>query len=806
MFTNYIKTAIRSLLRHRFFSAINVFGLAVAMALSMVIMMLVADQMMYDRYNTKRTRIYRINSIPIGPQGETRTETATTTLPLKQELLENYTGIEKAVRIVRGFGNMWIELEQNVNVPVAGYFADPEILDVFEFELEYGNPRTALIEPYSVVLTKKVAKKLFKQENPLGESFKVGDQGLYKVTGILKETEKKTHIGFDALASISTVKSLEALGTRGKNVDNWYNYTAGWIYVLLEKGKTIADIEPHLKKIEKKYFSVLPKPESQQKVRYSSQPLMNITPGAFINNPIGPFLPWIFIYFFIGLASIVMLTSCFNFTNLSIARSLTRAREIGVRKVTGAMRWQIFTQFLSESVIVALVALVTAMLLLIALKPLMMQLNFVRLMKWDLEANYFVYALFLVFAIVVGILAGIFPAVVLSGFQPVKVLKSLNTMKLFSSLRLRKTLLVSQFTFSLIFILSVIVVFNQLQLFLRADHGFNMDKKLVVNIGSTSAQELKTELLKQNNIESVTAVSHVLAAGSSYGEDYKRSLDDKDWTDLYYYSTDEDYLKNLEIPLVAGKFFSPDNGESNKNLIVLNERALQTFHFKSPADAIGQELILQKDSSRKQIIGVVKNYNHQLLMEKMEPLGLIYNPKEYRILQVKYSGTYEEAGKSVAAAWAKVNPSLQVDYKDFYEEVHKIYDIFFGDLVSILSMIAFLAITISCLGLLGMATYATETRIKEISIRKVLGSSDGALVYLLSKGFVGILLIAIVIAVPAAYFINNLWLEKLAYHVSVDGITIALGIISLLIFSGLTIGSQTWRAIFISPAENLKGE
>jgi putative ABC transport system permease protein len=173
---------------------------------------------------------------------------------------------------------------------------------------------------------------------------------------------------------------------------------------------------------------------------------------------------------------------------------------------------------------------------------------------------------------------------------------------------------------------------------------------------------------------------------------------------------------------------------------------------------------------------------------------------------VKYSGTYEEAGKSVTKAWALVNPTLQVDYKDFYEEVHKLYDVFFGDLVSILSVIAFLAITISCLGLLGMATYATETRIKEISIRKVLGCDDGALVYLLSKGFVAIVLIAVVIAVPASYFINNLWLEQLAYHVSVDIGTIAMGIIALLIFSGLTIGSQAWRAIFISPVDNLKGE
>ncbi len=476
MFRNYLKTAMRNLVRHRFFSFINIFGLAVAMTLSMIIIMLVADQMTYDRHNTKRDRIYRINSIPMGTDGGVMNETATTSLPLRDELMNNYTGIEKSTRIVRGFGNMWLEIEQDVNIPVAGFFVDPEMLDIFEYELEYGNPKTALVEPYSVVLTHQAAKKLFKQENPVGESFKVGDDGPYKVTGILKETNRKSHIVFDALASISTVKSLEALDKRSKGgIDDWYNAWQGWIYIVLEKGKTIDDIQPHLAKIEKQYFTKVPNPETDTKIQYKPQALMSITPGAFINNPIGPFLPWIFVYFFMGLAGVVMLTSCFNFTNLSIARSLTRAREIGVRKVTGAMRWQVFVQFLSESVMIALIALVAAIVMLISLKPLMLKLSFAQLMKWDLEANYFVFAVFLIFAIVVGILAGIFPAVVLSRFQPIKVLKGLGTMKLLSNIGLRKTLLVTQFTFSLIFIISVVVVFNQLQLFLKADHGFSME-------------------------------------------------------------------------------------------------------------------------------------------------------------------------------------------------------------------------------------------------------------------------------------------------------------------------------------------
>jgi putative ABC transport system permease protein len=483
---------------------------------------------------------------------------------------------------------------------------------------------------------------------------------------------------------------------------------------------------------------------------------------------------------------------------------LTRAREIGVRKVTGAARWQIFTQFISEAVIVALLALVLAFLLLMAIKPLMLRLSFARMMNWDLEGNYFVYALFFAFAVATGILAGVFPAVVMSGFQPVKVLKGLNTMKLFSKMGLRKILLITQFSFSLIFILSVITVFSQLKLFMVADHGFEMKNKMIVYLNGSSSENLKNELSKFSNIQNATAVSHIPAAGTQYGDGFKRSLDEKDWTEIYYFSVDPDYQQNLGLTLVAGNFFDNTNAGSNKNFIVLNEKAIEAFHLGSPREAIGQELIARRDSSKLQIIGVVKNYNHQMLMEKLDPMALVVHPDQYNLLQVKYSGSYGDAQHSVEQAWAKVNPSLKVDYRDFELEVHKLYDIFFGDLTNILAIVSALAIIISCLGLLGMATYSIETRIKEVSIRKVLGSSDRAIVYLLSKGFVLILLLSIVIAVPSAFLLNNLWLEKLAYHVTLSPLMVLTGVCILMVFAGLTIGSQTLRAANTSPVQNLK--
>lgn len=802
MFSSYLKIAIRSLWRHRFFSAINIFGLAVAMSIGMGIIMLVADQVGYDRYNSKRDRIYRIVTTRVNSDGSDGQRNASASMALRRELLEKYTGIEKVVRLRYGFGNHWLEFEdQDVNIPPAGFYADPEVFDFFEYEFQYGDPASSLKEPYSVVLTRKAANKLFKEENPIGLTIKVGKIGTYTVTGVLKETSKKSHIVFEALASMATIESLK--GENNSEAIDFTNNFNHWTYILPVSGTSPVDIQQHLDKIYQEHVAPITNPDVQ-KMKFGLQPMNDITPGPLINNTIGPMLPLGFVYSLSALALIILLASCFNFTNLSIARSLTRAREIGVRKVTGAARWQIFVQFLTESVLVAMVALVIAFVLLLLVRPLLLQLNFARLFRWGLESNLVVCGIFVLFALVVGMLAGLFPAIVLSGFQPVKVLKSINNLKVFSGLGIRKALLVSQFTLSLFFILSVIIMQNQLSLFTNKDHGFNMENNVMVKLNSTSPQALKTELLKYSNVQNVTAASHLVASGPSNINGFKKTLDEKDWTILNYFMVDEDYLKNMELKLVAGKFYTAEQGASNKDYIVINEEAVRKLQYGSPGDAVGEEIISQADSTRKTIIGVVVNYNHRALFQTISPLALMYDPRQFNLLQVGYSGSYENAMKSIEKAWATVNPGLKIEYNKMKSEINRFYEIAFGDILKILGAVSFLAILISCLGLLGMATYTTETRMKEISIRKVLGSDSKSLVLLLSKGFLGVLVLAVAIGVPAAYLVNNLWLELIAYHTSISLLIIVQGVLILLLFGVLTVGSQTIRVTFVNPVNNLK--
>lgn len=809
MIRNYILVALRNIRRHKFFSLINILGLAVSMSVCLGIIMLVADQMMYDQYNTKRDRVYRVITRHLNPDGsEAGNDYSTSPQPLANSLLNDYTGVEKAVRLRRGFGNMWMEMEPgfDVNIPVAGLFADPDALDVFEWELEHGDAKTALTKPHTVVLTRKAANKLFKQPNPVGEVIKVGRLGEYTVTGVLKEKNQKSHIVFEALASYSTIKSLEDDSTFAKSDGEYGDWTSGWVYLLLEKGHSAQEIERHLHDITKKHVPEKQSAGDNHSYQFYLQNLTSITPGPFINNPIGPFMPKIFVYFFGGLALLVMLTSCFNYTNLSIARSLTRAREIGVRKVNGANRLQIFSQFISESVVISLFALGLALLLLMVVKPFMLQLKFAQLLKWDLEANYLVFGVFVVFSLVVGLLAGLFPAVVLSKFKPVKVLKGAGSMKLFSRMGLRKFLLVGQFALSLLFIISVLLLYNQLKLFVKADHGFDMANKINVRVKDIPVQAIQAELNKYANIQNVAASSHIPATGVTYGDGFKRALEDAEDTGMDYFYVDGNYLENMNIELLAGRNFKDADGESNKNFLVINEAAVKKFQFASPSDALGEEIYAARDSVKFEIIGVVKDYNHQFMMAKIDPMALRFDMKEIKVLQVKYSGSHDQAVKTIEKAWSNVNPTLKLDYRDFEEEVRFFYNTIFSDFVTIVGVIAFMAIFISCLGLLGMATYATETRLKEISIRKVLGSSDGALVMLLSKGFLGLIGIAVLLAVPAAWFVNNLWLELIAYRTEFGAGVIGLGILILLLLGGLTVGSQTIRAAFTNPVDNLKNE
>lgn len=729
---------------------------------------------------------------------------STTTMALKETLLAEVPGVEKAARIKRGFGNIsMMDFKQDVNIPVTGYFADPEILELFELELEVGNPATALTEPHSVVLTRESASKLFRNPNPIGESIKVGEQGEFKVTGILKEKpDQKSHVMFEGLASFATLKRLNPVDSTGFDpLQSWNQIHEGYLYLLLDEEASSDQVQAQLHQIATEHYAA----DDPSKHDFALQNLADIALGPDINNPIGPFLPRIFVVFLSALAAIVMLTSCFNYTNLSIARSLTRAKEIGIRKVTGAARSQIFFQFIAEAILTSGLALAFSWILVILSKPYLLNLRLVQLLRWDFSTSLEVYPYLIGFAVLVGLMAGFFPAVVLSSLQPIRVLKSFGSIRLLSRFGLRKALLVIQFAISLVFIMSAILVYRQTDLFLNKDRGFAVDDKVLIKLNQTNREKLKAELIRFSNVASVSAISHIPGAGVTMGDDFKVTPEAEAY-EMDYFHVDEEYLNNMELGLLAGRNFSEQNPESNKTKIMINELAVEKFGFGSPSEAIGQAIYRGSDPTLYEIIGVVPNYIHRHMLMQDAPMALMYNPAEFGQLQVRFTGSEKAMLSTIQAAWDKVNPDLKMNFAFFEVEMNELYNVFFGVLGKVVGLVAFLAITISCLGLLGMATYAAEVRTKEVAIRKSLGASVPEIAIQLSMGFVKLVGIAILIGLPLAWMVNNLWLENLAYRVSIGLGTVGLSLLFIALLTLLTVGSQALKAALLNPSDSLRNE
>jgi len=800
MLKNYVKVAIRNLLKNRTFSFINIFGLAMGMSVCLVLIMLIADQKNNDRYITNRDSIYRITHNRLGDDFVSLFATAP--LPLAEKLTSEYDDVEYIVRIRRDFGTEWIGIEQDINIPIGGYYVDPEFITLFQLEMLAGDATTALTQPNSVVLKEETALKLYGTTDVINKIITVGELGDYIVTGVLKDNKEQSHIKFEALASLSSLTRLEEQDSLlSPTVHYWKNRSSGFIYLQLKEGVTVATIEDHMEVINKEVYSEM----EDYNHEFKLQALSKISPGPLMSNEIGPGLPLIFVYFLSGLAFVVMLSASFNYMNLSIARALTRAKEVGIRKVSGATKKQLIFQFLTEAILLSLVALIISHAFLYLLKPAFTQLHFAQLLQWNLRQDAEVFMYSVAFSLLIGFLAGIIPAVTLSSFQASQVLKDLSSIKLFSKLGLRKFLIVAQFSLSLIFIISATLVFNQLKSMVSADFGFKTADIINVQINKTSYKQLRTELEKYPQVINVTASTHIPASGSTWSTDLKKNLEDEIEFEVPYFYVDENYISTLELKLLAGTNFEQLKVEANE--IIVNEKAIEVFDLSTPGEAIGQSLINMDDSSSMKIVGVVKNYHHQMLIMDMKPMMLRYNPERANIAHVTFlPGQSKEGEAIIEKAYAEVNPELIVDYEAFDDQLAFYYNLLFGDIVTVVGIATVLALIIACLGLLGMATYTIETKTKEVGIRKVLGASSSQLVLQLSKGFMSILLISIVVAVPLAYFLNNLWLQEFAFRVPISIGVIGFGVFILLILGVLTIGSQTYRATTINPVDHLRNE
>jgi putative ABC transport system permease protein len=812
MLSNYFKIGFRNVVKYKTFSAINIFGLALAMSVSMLIILMLVDQKMYDQFHTKKERIYRIISADTY---------ATSPFPLANALKHDYPIIEESTHLTPAVaGDALYNLEL---ADMRGYFTDPSFFKIFSFELAQGDPSSALTEPRSMVITKEIAKLLFHDENPLGKTIDFHDRklsfpqefegvsappvswGSFTVTGVIDEKLYRSHLKFDVLVSASTMPLLYPDKKINDDTNNWEWYFRTYTFVLLQSEKSVDDLNASLKDLAAKKYKDIHF-DNVREFHLEAQPLADIQ-FAMNGNDTGVRLPGLVYYFLGGLALIIMFSACLNYTNLSIARAITRAKEIGIRKVTGANRTALIVQFLCESILTAFFSLGLALILLVGIRPAFMGLWINRYLQFELPDSPQAYVIFIVFTLVIGIVAGIYPALRISSYTPLKAIKTLTEVRT-GKMRLYKVLNISQFVISLFFITTSILIFNQFRHFINFNYGFNARNIVNIELQGVQYSKLANEFQSVPGVTIVSGSDLIPATGTNNGNSFRKpGKGEDDYQFLSVLNTDENYINNLDLKIIAGMNL-PVARDSADNRILVNESAVTMLGYTNPAEIIGTVIESKWGNEQLRVIGVVQNFRYKLLLNDDTIQGLILRnqPVFFQYANVKIeSSDVKGTIANLETKWKQIDPVHPMKYKFFEDDLAGTHQAIF-DVVAILGSIAFLSIVISCLGLLGMATYTAERKKKEVGIRKVLGAESVSIALLLSRSFMNVLFVAVLIGAPLSYFANNLWLQKLPNRVEFGIGTILLATSLLLLLGLIVIGSQTLRASRANPVESLQSE
>jgi len=718
------------------------------MSVCMLIIVIIQDQYSYDTQHTRADRIYRVQSID-NMSNFSLNRFGSTAFPLAQELSDNYPFIEEAAFIRNSFGGDAVFGSSRFEL--SGLYVNSSFFRVFDFELINPVVEDIFDEPFKMVLREEMAEKFFGNNDPIGQFLEVDSIGTFEIVGVVKKTGKKSHIQFQALVSSPTLNALETSGKVKKLIGNWNKYYSNYVYILLKKNSNIDDVQDALDKISLEKY----KDEDKFDVSFFLQPLDKIVPGPLLSNELGFFLPRVFLIFLGGLALVIIISAAFNYMSLSLARSMLRAKEVGVRKTIGASRQQIIIQFLLEAILISVFALVFAWALLQVLLPAFSGMQMMSLLEIRPEQNFRVIIWFLIFTLSTGIISGLIPSVFVSAFNPINVLKGVTNLKVFKRLTLRKILLVTQYIFSIVFIISIILIFRQMNYMVNAEMGFDRDVVYNIRLNGHSINRVHDQYSQLPEVSLLSAASHVPGVGNIWDTEVRKPNEEEN-TEADYFSVDQNYIPAMGLTLIAGQNF-PDNLNSlNEKYIVINEKAVEQWNLGTPGDAIGSIMVLD-DSVQVEIIGVVEDYKYVALFIPMKPLLLRVKPRSYRIAVLRINSTNMVSTiTKIEKEWDKIDPLHEIE-GDFLDGQIREYYGFFEDVLYSVGFTSILAIVIASLGLYGMATYSTQTRLKEIGVRKVYGANTRDIIKIILKSYLAMVLIAALIAGPLGYLVNNLW-------------------------------------------------
>lgn len=796
MLKSYLLIASRSLAKHKFFTIINVLGLAIGMSVSLLFIAMITFVSTYDEFHENKDRIYRvISKTNLGDNQEF----ARTPQPLAEKLKSEYPGIEDVIRISNELsGEADYDGKQ---IPMEGFFVDSQFLNVFSFPLLKGNATTVLENPHSMVITEAGAERMFGDADPIGKVIKMKEFGEFEITGVLKKLPKNSHMQFEILVPF---QALEILGLPQGFVSSNKRWEDLNIYSYLLLPNSFSSDEPEriisfMNKIAKGVY----KKDAEFRATFDLQPLPDIAPGPDLAYEIGPVWDIPSFIVFGVLTLLILLPACFNYTNISISRALKRSKEIGLRKVVGGQRNQIFIQFILETVIVTLTALGVSYLF-FAISRNEFTSMIVASQFLDLTPTVTTIIYFIGFAILVGFVAGVVPALYFSKLNPVQALKSKSSSKASKGSFLRKSLIVGQFALSLGFIMAVGITAKQHIATLNYNFGFDQANILDVELQGVDPNIFRNEFSKLSTVQTVSMSSGIMGAFSG-ASTWIQKEESKDSVEVMQMFVDHNYLANLKLKLIAGNTF-PEQLDNREHFVIVNEEFLKTFKIGNPVEALDKSIMVSGAGELK-IIGVAKDFHFADLRMPIQPFFFRYDTKLFNYANLKVaSNDMHAAIANMEAAWKTIGGEKKFEARFFDDEIEEAYSVFHS-MIKICGFLGFLAITISCLGLLGMVVYATETRIKEIGVRKVMGASSSTIAILLSKDYLKLMLIATVIATPLTYlFFDVLLFGEQYYRIAIGAFEIIASILLMFVLGVGTILSQTIKAARANPVDTLRYE
>ena len=793
MLLTNLKTSLRSLIKSRSYTLLNLLGLTSGLVVFILIMLYTTYEFSFDRYHTKVDRIYRVYKEDIGNYYKGSNKYAVVPTPLAPAMKVEFPEVESFFHI-ESYGNTVVSVNNEVYLEPSIHAVDPEVFEILDLEVISGNQEDVLKGLESAAISESIAFKFFGKTDVVGEVLKYRNEFPFQITGVFRDMPQNSHFVLDILFNF---KGMMKAFDRGMN--NWNN-SSFYSFILLAEGTDASQLEAKLPQLRAKYADD-PIDEDGQESIYYLQSLKDVHFTKDVNFDIAPNADAQSLYIYTGIAFLILIIAGINYVNLATARAVNKTKEIGIRKVIGAQRSSLIIQFLVESAVLVVTALFLSLLILVVLIP-----EFSAFIDKELSIDFSslkFWFLIIVLGLVMTFLSGIYPALMLARFKPIASLKG-SVVSSRSNARLRNVLVVFQFTISCALILGATVLTKQLNFIQNMDTGYTRDQVVVLGIRDRS---LRNQLdAFKNELRGISGVKFVSSSNSlpnnissnTTANWVGKKQDEK--VVLYTNTADYDFVDLYELEIVEGRNFDP-NIATDESAVLLNESAVKALGWEEP---IGKQMMRWFGDTGR-VVGVLKDFHAHSVHLEIEPIQIFQRSGQFNV-SIKVEGErLEETLKAIESTYESFEPLYPFDY-NFFDDIFDRAYLSEMKTAELANWFTVLAIVVACLGLYGLAAHKVQHRIKEVGVRKVLGASVSRILVLLSRDFMMLLILAFVIAAPVAYYVMEGWLNGFAYHTEINLVTFAIAFVVMILVAGLTVGYRTYRAAVRNPVKSLREE